>query len=89
MQNTKIINGFTFTKYSRKTFPSDENIRKTTDFYTWMDKRRSVRDFSYKPVAKEVIERILLTASTAPSGAHKQPWTFCVVSNIEIKNKYA
>lgn len=54
-----------------------------------MGKRRSVRDFSYKPVAKEVIERILLTASTAPSGAHKQPWTFCVVSNIEIKNKYA
>lgn len=34
MQNTKIINGFPFTKYSKKTFPSNENIRKTTDFYT-------------------------------------------------------
>ncbi len=52
-----------------------------------MDERRSVRDFSDKPVAKEVIERILLTASTAPSGAHKQPWTFCVVSNTEIKKQ--
>jgi len=54
-----------------------------------MDERRSVRDFSFKPIAKEVIIGILLTASTAPSGAHKQPWTSCVVSNIEIKNKYA
>ena len=89
MQNTKIMNGFPFTKYSKKTFPSNESIRKATDSYTWMDERRSVRDFSYKPFAKEVIERILLTASTAPSGAHKQPWTSCVVSNIEIKNKYA
>ena len=85
MQNTKIINGFPFTKYSKKTFPSNESIRKGTDFYRWMDERRSVRDFSYKPFAKEVIERILLTASTAPSGAHKQPWTSCMVSNIEIK----
>ena len=42
-----------------------------------------------KVYVKEPIERILLTASTAPSGAHKQPWKFCVVSNIEIKNKYA
>jgi len=45
MQNTKIINGFPFTKYSKKTFPSNENIRKATDFYTWMDERRSVRVF--------------------------------------------
>ena len=71
MQNTKIINGFPFTKYSKKTFPSNENIRKATDFYTWMDERRSVRGFSFKPIAKEVIERILLKANTAPSGAHK------------------
>jgi iodotyrosine deiodinase len=87
MQNTKIINGFPFTTYSKKTFASTESLSRAANFYTWMDERRSVRDFSDKPIAKEVIERILLTASTAPSGAHKQPWTFCVVSNIEIKKQ--
>ena len=58
---------------TQKTFSSNKSIRKATDFYTWMDERRSVRDFSYKPVAKEVIERILLTASTAPSGHINNP----------------
>ena len=72
---------------TQKTFSSNESIRKATDFYTWMDERRSVRDFSFKPIAKEVIIRILLTASTAPSGANKQPWTSCVVGNIEIKKQ--
>ncbi len=52
-----------------------------------MDKRRSVREYSDKAVPKEVIENIIKTASTAPSGAHKQPWTFCVVSNKLIKKK--
>lgn len=52
-----------------------------------MDKRRTVRDFSAKPVPKEVIDNLLLTASTSPSGAHKQPWTFCVVSDPEIKKQ--
>lgn len=50
-----------------------------------MDKRRSVREFSDAPIADEVIDNIIRTASTAPSGAHKQPWTFCVVKDPEIK----
>ncbi len=52
-----------------------------------MDKRRSVRNFSPKPVSKEVMENIIKTASTAPSGANKQPWSFCLVSDPEIKKK--
>lgn len=52
-----------------------------------MDTRRSVRFFSDKQVPKEVIENIIMTASSAPSGAHKQPWTFCVVSDAEVKAK--
>ncbi|MDX5438669.1 MAG: nitroreductase family protein, partial [Pontibacter sp.] len=36
---------------------------------------------------REVIEQLVLTASTAPSGAHKQPWTFCIVSNPELKKQ--
>ena len=52
-----------------------------------MDTRRTCRDFSDSPIAKEVIENIVITASTAPSGAHKQPWTFCIVSDAEIKKQ--
>lgn len=49
--------------------------------------RRSIREFSSAPIAKEVIENIIKTASTAPSGAHKQPWTFCAISNPALKSK--
>lgn len=56
-------------------------------FYQKMKTRRSVRHFSDRQVPIEVIDTLLKTAGTAPSGAHKQPWTFCVVSNAEIKKK--
>lgn len=52
-----------------------------------MARRRSVRDFSDRPVAKELIEKIINTASSAPSGANKQPWTFCAISDPELKSK--
>ena len=83
----KDINGHEFIKYSHVHYKPEEMIERSAHFHTWMDTRRSVRDFSDKPVPKEVIDNILLTASTAPSGAHKQPWTFCVVSNPELKSK--
>lgn len=53
--------------------------------YLFMNQRRSVRDFSDKPVPESVIKNLILAAGTAPSGAHKQPWTFCAVSNTELK----
>jgi nitroreductase len=56
-------------------------------FYEYMNRRRSLRYFSDKPVPKEVIENLIKTASTAPSGAHKQPWTFCAVSDPAIKSQ--
>ncbi len=62
-----------------------ESLYKSNLYYHWLDTRRSIREFSSKPVAREVIENIIKSASTSPSGAHKQPWTFCVVSNAEIK----
>jgi nitroreductase len=52
-----------------------------------MNERRTVRDFSERTVSKEIIENIILTASTAPSGAHKQPWTFCIVKDVVIKKQ--
>jgi len=60
-------------------------LERSRHFYYYMEQRRSLRFFSDKSVAREVIENIIMTASSAPSGAHKQPWTFCVVSNPEIK----
>lgn len=62
-------------------------LQRSRDFYQYLDKRRSLRMFSDKPVAKEIIENLIMAASTAPSGAHKQPWTFCAVSSPEIKKK--
>jgi len=76
-----------FISYSREFISPKEMIERSKSFYQFMDSRRTVRDFSDKDVPKEVIENIILTASTAPSGAHKQPWTFCVISNKELKSK--
>jgi iodotyrosine deiodinase len=87
MNNTKIINGFPFVKYSKESFNEDVMQTKATSFYNWLDARRTVRDFTNHPIDKSVIENIILSASTAPSGAHKQPWTFCVVSDAEIKKQ--
>ncbi len=83
----KEINGFEHIPYSHVHYGPEEMVERSQKFYDWMETRRSVRDFSDKPVPKEVIENILKSASTAPSGAHKQPWTFCVVSNRETKKQ--
>jgi iodotyrosine deiodinase len=87
MKKTKLINGYPFAAYTKDGFEAAEMAARSHDFYNWMDTRRTCRDFSNKPIPKEVIENIILAASTAPSGAHKQPWTFCVVSNAEIKKQ--
>ena len=54
-------------------------------FYEGMNRRRTVRDFSPEPVPAGVMEDLVRAASTAPSGAHRQPWTFVAVSDPEIK----
>ena len=86
-EDFKLVEGHKHIRYKHETFTEDEMIKRSKEYYEWLDKRRSVRDFSDKPVAKEVIEHIVKSASTAPSGAHKQPWTFCVVENAELKRK--
>lgn len=82
-----VINGYKHVLYKRKQITEGESLAKSSEFYKWMDTRRSVREYSKTPVAREVIENIIKSASTAPSGAHKQPWTFCVVSNPDLKSK--
>lgn len=63
----------------------DESISRSRSFYEFVNKRRTVRQFSEMPIPDEVLNNVLLTASSAPSGAHKQPWTFCVVTSSTIK----
>ncbi len=81
------IDGYPYIKYAHVHYEPEQMISKSAQFHDWMDTRRSVREFSDKSVPREVIENIIMSASTAPSGAHKQPWTFCVVSNAEMKTK--
>jgi iodotyrosine deiodinase len=83
----KIIDGYPYIAHQGNALNNEEMIQTILDFYKKMDTRRTVRHFSDKPIDKLIIENILKTASTAPSGAHKQPWTFCVVSNPDLKKQ--
>lgn len=76
-----------FIPYQQKELTKDEQLANSENFYQLLDKRRSIREFSDKSVDIKVIENIIKAASTAPSGAHKQPWTFCVISNPVIKRQ--
>ncbi|MEP2772672.1 MAG: nitroreductase family protein [Fulvivirga sp.] len=87
MSKIKIIDGFEFEAYEREALAEDQVKENSRSFFEFMDQRRSVRTFSDKPIPKEIIENIIKTASTAPSGAHKQPWTFAVVSNPDLKKQ--
>ncbi len=81
------ISGFKHVLHQHESFSSEEMVQKSDQFFNWLDSRRSVREYSNQSVPKEVIENIIKSASTAPSGAHKQPWTFCAISNNELKSK--
>ncbi len=65
----------------------DEQIQKVTEFYESLNTRRTVRDFSENEVPLETIEKAILAAGTAPSGANMQPWRFVVIRDKEIKRK--
>lgn len=76
-----------FIEYQPHIVPDEDRFEKSEQFYHFLNKRRSIREFSDEPIPMEIIENILRAAGTAPSGANKQPWTFCAVSNAEIKKK--
>ncbi len=60
---------------------------RAADFLAELDERRSVRAFSPEPVPRRLIELAIATASTAPSGAHQQPWTFVAVSDPDTRRR--
>ena len=67
--------------------PESEMQKRALDLFENMNKRRTTRHFSSRHVPKELIETAIMCGSTAPSGAHLQPWTFVAVSNQELKAK--
>jgi iodotyrosine deiodinase len=68
-------------------YSSEEMQLRASEFRQQMLLRRTVRDFSARPVPRELIEDCLTAAGSAPSGANLQPWHFVVVSNPELKTK--
>lgn len=76
-----------FIPYRPERLDSVEMHRRARSFYAEMDARRSVRHFSPDPVPRELIELAIRTASTAPSGAHRQPWRFVAVDEPELKKE--
>lgn len=65
----------------------DEMLARSKEYFSLMKKRRSVRYFSTREVPFDVIRNVVMTASSAPSGANKQPWTFVIVKDPQTKRK--
>jgi len=82
MQNTK-----DFIPFKIEQFSGEPLEKLSRNFYDKFNARRSLREFSKKSIPKKVIDHVIMTASSAPSGAHKQPWTFCAISNPKLKSK--
>ncbi len=70
-----------------KSYPEKEMLERAEAYRHLMSRRRSVRNFSDKAVPRPLIETLLLTAGSAPSGANLQPWHFVAVSDAEVKRK--
>ena len=81
------IDGFPYLRYQPEPIPADEGLRRGLELYEELEERRSVRFFSDAPVPRTLIETAIRAASTAPSGAHQQPWTFVAISDPRIKRQ--
>ena len=83
--DTDSATGFTPLVFEER--PARDMADRAARFYQLMRRRRTVRDFSDRPIPGEVIEHALLTAGSAPSGAHRQPWHFVVVTDPAKKSE--
>lgn len=70
-----------------KTYPSEEMIERARTFAQELSRRRTVRDYSDRPIPRSVIEDCLRAASSAPSGANLQPWHFAVIQDPQLKHQ--
>ncbi|MGB1619073.1 MAG: nitroreductase family protein, partial [Flavobacteriales bacterium] len=73
--------------YSLPRHGEEEMRRRLDAMHAHMEARRSVRHFSPDPVPMDVLERAVHIAGTAPSGAHKQPWSFCIVTDPALRKR--
>lgn len=73
--------------YRPERLPEEEMLRRANEYHAELDRRRSVRFFSSETVPRELIEIAIRTASTAPSGAHRQPWRFVVIGDPALKRE--
>jgi nitroreductase len=73
--------------YRRPSHSPAETLERAIAFRAEMASRRSVRAFSPDPVPRVLIEHAIMTAASAPSGAHQQPWTFVAVNDPEAKRR--
>ncbi len=76
---------YPFISFKSDPISEEEMMLRSNAFKELMQKRRSLRFFKDKQIPEDVLTNILITAGTAPSGANKQPWTFCVVTNKGLK----
>jgi iodotyrosine deiodinase len=67
--------------------PDEELLCRAREFYDSAQRRRTIRDYSDRPVSREIIESCIRAAGTAPSGANLQPWHFVAVSDAAIKRE--
>jgi nitroreductase len=72
---------------SYREYPVEEMRQRINEFFEDVSRRRTVREFSDRPVPRDIIETALDAAGTAPSGANLQPWHFVVVSGAETKKR--
>lgn len=82
---TKKHNFVSYTDY--KEYPVEEMRERARSFYEHLRKRRTIRDFSDRPVPRGIIEDCIRAAGTAPNGANMQPWHFVVVEDKKVKKK--
>lgn len=78
---------YPFHVYESRSFPVDQMRARAAAFRDELDARRSVRMFSDQPVPRDLIATAVTTASTAPSGAHQQPWTWAIVGSKDMKRQ--
>ncbi len=71
----------------RDSFSDEALKRNAIEFNDRMQRRRTVREFSPRPVPREVIESCLRAAGSAPNGANLQPWHFVAVGNAAVKRE--
>ena len=76
-----------FQKLDYNPYPESKMIKRSTIFFDLMIQRRTIRDFSDQPVPIEIIKNAIKTASSAPSGANKQPWHFVIVKDPDVKKE--